>query len=136
MKAPGRLGNFQRQANLEPMRSSLKEVIAFIRPNRWQATREAANTLGAEEVAHWRVQGRGHQHGLRYLRPISEGEEGGMQFLPKWMASWIVESPKVEELVTAIMETNLSNNCGDGKIFVCPVDEASIAGEPISQNQA
>ena len=118
----------------------MKEVIAFIRPDRWQATREAANNLGAEEIMHWRVLGRGHQHGLRYLRPISEGEEGGMQFLPKWMAGWIVENPKVDEFVTAIIDANYSNNYGDGKIFVCPlddapVDEAPVAGEPISQSQ-
>jgi nitrogen regulatory protein PII 2 len=100
----------------------MKEVIAFIRPDKWQATREVAIALGAEEIMHWRVQGRGHQHGLRYLRPQSDGEETGMQFLPKWMAGWMVESQQVEALVAAIIEANCTNNYGDGKVFVCPVD--------------
>ncbi len=101
----------------------MKEVIALVRPDKWQATRKAADELGAEEVLHWRVMGRGNQHGLKYLRPIVGGEEGGMQFLPKWMASWIIESAKVESLINAIISENCTNNYGDGKVFVCPIDQ-------------
>ena len=106
----------------------MKEVIAFIRPDKWQATREVAHALGAEEIMHWRVLGRGRQHGLRYLRPQSGGEEAGMQFLPKWMAGWMVENMQVEALVAAIIEANCTNNYGDGKVLVCPVDDAYDAG--------
>ena len=109
------------------MRTNLKEVIAFIRPDKWQATREVANALGAEEIMHWRVLGRGRQRGLRYLRPLSGGEEGGMQFLPKWMAGWVIESQQAEALVAAIIRANCTNNYGDGKVFVCQVDEVSGA---------
>ena len=109
--------------------SNVKEVIAFIRPDKWQATREAAITLGAEEIMHWRVLGRGHQRGLRYLRPISGGEDVGMQFLPKWMAGWIIESQQVDALVAAIHRANCTNNYGDGKVFVCPVDGFSGADD-------
>jgi len=105
--------------------STLKKVIAIIRPDKWWATREVAIALGAEEVMHWRVLGRGHQHGLRYLRPSSGGEESGMQFLPKWMAGWMIESQQVDALVAAIIEANGTNTYGDGKIFVCPVDEVT-----------
>lgn len=107
------------------MSSSLKEVIALIRPDKWQATREVASALGAEEVMHWRVLGRGHQQGLRYLRPLSGGEELGVQFLSKWMAGWIIESQHVEALVAGIIQANCTNNYGDGKVFVCPVDEVT-----------
>lgn len=106
----------------------MKEVIAIIRPDKWQATREAADALGAEELMHWRVVGRGRQRGLRYLRPLSGGEEGGMQFLPKWMAGWAIESQQADALVAAIIRVNGSNNYGDGKVFVCPVEEAAGAG--------
>ena len=47
----------------------MKEVIAFLRPEKWQTTREAVRALQIEEVLHNRVLGRGHQRGLRYLRP-------------------------------------------------------------------
>ena len=82
--------------------------------------------VGAEEVAHWRVLGRGNQRGLRYMRPLSGGEEGGMQFLPKWMASWRIDDENASALVAAIIEVNHSNNYGDGKVFVCPVAEIEI----------
>ena len=118
------------------MKTTLKEVIAFIRPDKLQATRDVADALGAEETMHWRVLGRGRQRGLRYLRPLSGGEEGGMQFLPKWMAAWVIESQQAEALVAAIIQANCTNNYGDGKVFICPVYEASGANgvEPNSQD--
>ena len=107
------------------MMTTFKEVTAFIRPDKWPDTREAADALGAQELVHWRVLGRGQQRGLRYLRPLSGGEEGGMQFLPKRMASWVIESGQAEALAAAIIRVNCTNNYGDGKVFVSPVDEVS-----------
>ena len=76
-----------RGKDLNQGRANLKEVIAFIRPDKWQVTRDTASALGAEEIMHWRVLGRGRQRGLRYLRPLPGGEEWGMQFLPSgWPA--------------------------------------------------
>ncbi len=98
----------------------MKEVTAFIRPDKWQETREAACGLGAWEVLRWRVLGRGHQRGLRYLRPLSGGDEGEIQFLPKWMAVWLIENDQVDALVEAIIRVNRTNNYGDGKVFVSP----------------
>ena len=109
----------------------MKEVIAIVRPNKWQATRETSDTLGAQEIMNRRVLGRGHQQGLRYLRPLSGGEEGGMQYLPKRMVAWVVTDEQVEALVAAIIQANCTNSYGDGKIFVCPVNEvrATSGGE-------
>ena len=106
----------------------MKEIIAIIRSDKWQATREAADVVGAEEIMHRRVLGRGRQRGLRYLRPLSGGEEGGMQYLPKRMAEWLIEDERAEALVAAIIRVNCTNNYGDGKIFVCPLDEVSTTG--------
>ena len=123
---------------MNPGRPVLKEVIAIIRSDKWQATRLVADALGAKEVMHWRVLGRGRQRGLRYLRPLSGGVEGGMQFLPKWLVGWVIESQEVDGLVAVIVEANCTNNYGDGKVFVCPVDESygSPGVEPDSQVDA
>ncbi len=48
-----------------------------------------------------------------------------MQFLPKRMASWVIESGQAEALAAAIIRVNCTNNYGDGKVFVSPVDEVS-----------
>ena len=110
------------------MATTLKEVIAVIRPDKWQSTRDIASALGVEEVMHWRVLRRGHQRGLRYVRPLSGGEEGGMQFLPKWMAGWLIDADQADALVDAIIRANGANSYGDGKVFVCPVEEISSIG--------
>ena len=41
------------------------------------------------------------------------------------MAGWIIESQHVEALVAGIIQANCTNNYGDGKVFVCPVDEVT-----------
>jgi nitrogen regulatory protein PII 2 len=102
----------------------VKEVIAVIRPERWEATRKAVSALEVEEVLHQRVLGRGRQRGLRYLRPAT-GEEGGMTFLSKRLVVWAVPNALVDRLVAAVVLTNQTGNIGDGKIFVCPLEEAA-----------
>jgi nitrogen regulatory protein PII 2 len=111
----------------------MKEVIAIIRADKWQPTKEALDVLGVSEMASFRVLGRGLQRGLRYLRRVAAGRSGpgttiemSIQFLPKRMVSWLVPEEKVNELVAALIRVNQTGNVGDGKIFVCPAD--SIPG--------
>ena len=105
----------------------MKEIIAMLRPEKWQDTREALAALGIEEVLQNRVLGRGRQQGLRYLRPNAGGQEGGMEFLPKRMAVWIVPDEQVELVVATITEANAADNYGDGKIVVCPLEPETPA---------
>jgi nitrogen regulatory protein PII 2 len=104
----------------------MKEVVVIIRPEKWQATRKAADELGLQEEMHRRVLGRGTQGGLRYLRPVTGEEEVGMRFLPKRMIVWVVPDEKVKGLVESVMRINATGNFGDGKIFVCPMESVSI----------
>ena len=101
----------------------MKEVIAVIRPEKWQETLEAAGTLGLSEYTQIRVMGRGRQRGLRYMRPVNGSDDGVMQFLPKRMLTWMVPDEMVGSLVRALASANKTDNYGDGKVFVCPVDE-------------
>ena len=54
------------------------------------------------------------------------GEEGGMQFLPKRMAVWIVPDEQADALVDAIASANAGGNYGDGKIFICPMEDQAL----------
>lgn len=111
----------------------MKEVIAIIRPEKWQPTKEALEGLGVLELAHYRVLGRGRQRGLRYLRRVT-GERGvpgtmaavSVQFLPKRMVSWLVPDERLNELLGALIQVNQTGNIGDGKVFVCPVESISV----------
>ena len=104
----------------------VKEVIAVIRPEQWQETIDAAQAMGLSECSHVRVMGRGKQRGLRYMRPVNDSDDGVMQFLPKRMLSWLVPEDMTAGLIRAIVAVNKTEAFGDGKVFVCPVDEVIL----------
>ena len=107
----------------------MKEVIALIRAEKWQETVDVAQALGLTECSHIRVMGRGKQRGLRYMRPVNGSDDGVMQFLPKRMLSWLVPDETAGGLVRALISVNKSENFGDGKVFVCPVEEIIFSPE-------
>ena len=107
----------------------IKEVIAVIRPEQWQKTIDAAQAMGLSECSHVRVMGRGKQRGLRYMRPVNDSDDGVMQFLPKRMLSWLVPDEMTAGLIRAIVAVNKTEAFGDGKVFVCPVDELILSSE-------
>ena len=107
----------------------MKEVIAVIRPEQWQETIDAAQALGLTECSHVRVMGRGKQRGLRYMRPVNDNDDGVMQFLPKRMLSWLVPDEMTGGLTRAIVAVNRTGAFGDGKVFVCPVEEVNFSPE-------
>ena len=104
----------------------MKEVIAVIRSEKWQATLDAAGALGLTEYTQMRVMGRGRQRGLRYMRPVNGSDDGVMQFLPKRMLTWLVPDELVGGLVRSLINVNKTDNYGDGKVFVCPVAEVIL----------
>ena len=101
----------------------MKEVIAVIRPEKWQETIDAAQAIGLTECSHFRVMGRGKQRGLRYMRPVNGSDDGVMQFLPKRMLTWLVPDELVGALTRSLITINKTENFGDGKVFVCAMDE-------------
>ena len=101
----------------------MKEIVAMLRPERWQATREALRAEGIYEDFQQRVLGRGRQRGLRYLRPASGGKETGMEYLPKRMGVWIVPDDQTDLVIATIVQANAGGNYGDGKIFICPLGD-------------
>jgi len=100
----------------------IKEVIAVIRTGKWAETLVKLEAIGIGGFTRQRVYGRGKQRGLRYS---SDGEENqGISFLPKWMVTVVVEDPKVDAVVQALLSANKTGDIGDGKIFVCPVADS------------
>ncbi len=111
----------------------MKEVIAIIRRHRLQETKAGLLGIGIPALTMVSVEGRGKQKGLpgwNYeLDPtLTEVEEKNtgiiMRFSPKRMRYAVVEDEDVPKVVEAIIRTNQSGHIGDGKIFVCPVEDA------------
>ncbi len=111
----------------------MKEVIAIIRRHNLQETKAGLLGIGVPALTMISVEGRGKQKGLpgwNYeldpsLTEIEENNTGDvMRFIPKRMISTVVDDDDVPKVVETIIRTNQSGHIGDGKIFVCPVDEA------------
>lgn len=106
----------------------MKEVIAIIRMNAIQKTKRAVADLGLPSVTAEKVFGRGKQKGL-HLFPAAninpeDSKGNGMRYVPKRMLTMVVPDENVEEAIEAIMVANRTGMIGDGRIFVCPVEEA------------
>lgn len=108
----------------------MKEIIAIIRPNKMKKTRDVLEALGFPAMNARRVMGRGNQRAiigdvtLPFPPEGIEEAKGTMRYIPKRMISIMVEDCDVQLVVEAIMKVNHTGNIGDGKIFVCPVDDA------------
>lgn len=107
----------------------MKEIVAIIRPNKMTRTKEVLATLGFPALTAWRVLGRGKQKGLAgeisfEVRPDVLDQHGSMKYIPKRLISLVVEDEDVLLVVGAITKVNRTGEIGDGRIFVCPVDDA------------
>lgn len=100
----------------------MKEIIAIIRPGKWQKTKEILQEEGFTAFTAVMVYGRGKEKGLHYL---TSGGQAGISYLPKRMVIIIVESERVEPLVKLLIETNSTGEIGDGKIFVCAIENTT-----------
>ena len=106
----------------------MKEVIAIIRPNKANATKEALAVLGFPGLHACKVVGRGKQKGIlgEVSFPVSPElgkQEGGMKYVPKRMISLVVDDQDVSLVVAVITKINRTGQIGDGRIFVCPVED-------------
>lgn len=109
----------------------MKEIIAIIRPKKVGATRVALEGLGFPSMTAAAVLGRGAQHGIAgkpreklTAKILANPDLAGVKYIPKRLLSIIVSDGDVDKVVNKIIEVNQTEQIGDGKIFVCPLDDA------------
>lgn len=109
----------------------MKEIIAIVRPKKVGPTKEALEKMGFPSITAIAVIGRGRQRGI--AGEIScdlpaelqgQGKSGGMKYVPKRLLSLVVRNDDVEPVVQTIVKVNQTAQIGDGKIFICPIDNA------------
>jgi nitrogen regulatory protein PII 2 len=110
----------------------MKEVLAFIRQNKMNATKQVLSDAGISSLHARECLGRGKgmvDFGL--LKGAELGYEEAIsqlgqshRLIPKRMLSIVVPDKLVETTVTAIIKANQTGKSGDGKVFVMPVSEA------------
>jgi len=99
----------------------MKLIIAVVKPSRLDEVREALTALGVEGMTVSEVKGYGRQKGHK---EIYRGSEYTVNFVPKIKIEVAVNDDVAERAVQAIQESARTNQIGDGKIFVLPMDEA------------
>jgi len=110
----------------------MKEIIAFIRTSKMNVTKKILDELNVSSVTAMAVQGRGNQRGLNPVLAgieiskdaIVRGNITGMKFVPKRMLVIVAKDEEVDVIVDALIKVNKTGFIGDGKIFVCPTDNA------------
>jgi len=110
----------------------MKELIAVVRINMMNQTKQALTDCGVDAFfAH-----EAHGRGKGFVNPqVLEGAEKGYEeaasllgekgmLYPKRMITVIVEDTMVECAVETIINTNQTGKPGDGKVFVVPISDA------------
>lgn len=114
----------------------MKEVMAIVRQNKVNATKEALAEAGIPAFTCRKVLGRGKKLiDMTLLRDIVEAGEVPAtptgeylsetnRLISKRVFTLIVEDQEVDRVVNTIMDTNSTGNPGDGKIFILPINES------------
>lgn len=110
----------------------MKEIIAIIRPNKIGKTKEILNSLGFPSMTAVKVLGRGKQKGLAKevsfaVNPelIAQSDDiSYMKYIPKRLISLVVDDCDVPLVTGVIIKANHTGDFGDGRVFVCPIEDA------------
>ena len=110
----------------------MKEVIAVVRMNMMNQTKQALTDAGIDAFFAHEAQGRGQGFANpTVLAGVEQGYEEAASLLgekgklyPKRMLTAVVKDELVADVVQAIIDTNKSGKPGDGKIFVLPMGDA------------
>ena len=110
----------------------MKEVMAIIRMNKMNQTKQALADAGIASFTARKVVGRGKGK-VDYL--LMKGAEAGYEeaivqlgpgpkLIPKRLFNVVIPDDLVPSVVRTIIEVNQTGHPGDGKIFVMPVLDA------------
>ncbi|WP_414732529.1 P-II family nitrogen regulator [Acetobacterium carbinolicum] len=114
----------------------MKEVMAIIRQNKVNQTKEALVKDGYPAFTCLKVLGRGKKTidlsivqdivdaGEMPISPMGESLTESSRLIPKRFFTLIVEDEDVAKVVSIIIDNNQTGNPGDGKIFVIPIEES------------
>lgn len=126
----------------------MKEIMAFIRPNKVNATKTALAEGGFAAFSCRKCLGRGKQSIDSELLKLviatgelpmdSNGENltEAVRLIPKRLFMVIVEDDKTKDAIDILIETNQTGHPGDGKIFVVPVFESYRVRDGVATTEA
>ncbi len=99
----------------------MKFVTAIIKPFKLDEVREALSAVGVQGITVTEVKGFGRQKGHTELY---RGAEYVVDFLPKVKVEVAIGDELLDQVVEAIEKAAVTGKIGDGKIFVCDLEQA------------
>jgi nitrogen regulatory protein P-II 1 len=99
----------------------MTKIEAIIRPNRFEAVKEALKEHGVEGMTVSEVRGHGRQKGHT---ETYRGREYDVDLLPKIRVEIVLADELVEGVINAILTVAATGEIGDGKIFLYKVEDA------------
>jgi len=112
----------------------MKEVMAIIRRNMINQTKNALSLAGINGMTVRKVMGRGKKkidyeiikdviEGSELPAPVIEAVQESHKLISKRLITIIVPEDMVKSAIDTIISVNKTGNPGDGKIFVLPISE-------------
>ncbi len=98
----------------------MKLITAIIKPFKLDDVREALSEIGVQGITVTEVKGFGRQKGHTELY---RGAEYNVDFLPKLKLETACTEEVAEQVVEAIQSSASTGKIGDGKIWVCSLEE-------------
>jgi len=98
----------------------MKWIIAIIQPHRLEAVKQCLTEVEVFRLTVSDVQGYGRQKGHTELY---RGAEYIVDLLPKIKIEAVVSDNHLETSIEAIQQSARTDKVGDGKIFVCAIDQ-------------
>ena len=98
----------------------MKLVTAIIKPFKLDDVREALSEISVQGMTVTEVKGFGRQKGHTELY---RGAEYVVDFLPKTKLEVAVSDDQLEAVVDAVSKASHSGKIGDGKIFICNLEQ-------------
>lgn len=99
----------------------MKLVTAVIKPFKLDDVREALSEVGVQGITVTEVKGFGRQKGHTELY---RGAEYVVDFLPKVKIDIAIPDDLLDRVIEAISKAANTGKIGDGKIFVCNLEQA------------
>ena len=98
----------------------MKKIEAIIKPFKLDEIKKALHELGVNGMTVTEVKGFGRQKGhIEFYR----GAEYDINFVPKLKIEVVLPDEMADKVVSAIQEKAKTGEIGDGKIFVCPIED-------------
>ena len=109
------------QVEKEVEKKPMKKIEAIIKPFKLDEVKDGLNALGIKGMTVSEVRGFGRQRGHK---ETYRGAEYQVEFVPKIKIDVVVEATMTAQVVDTIQEKARTEQIGDGKIFVLPVEES------------